>query len=143
MNIPAELSEAAQLDGANPWQFMVQVLISNQLECDWRTGRDSIRKQLEPIFMAVHCYSQTRTSNDPSWSCIFGGRSETGDSYGPMMLGTVLASLPPLIVFIALQKQFLKRFCTHTRQITNGISLTPSSQPFSPELKGEGLKKHF
>ncbi len=36
--------------------------------------------------------------------------NETGDSYGPMMLGTVIASLPPLLLFIVLRKQFLSGF---------------------------------
>ena len=36
--------------------------------------------------------------------------TETGDSFGPLMLGAVLVSLPPLIVFIALQKQFMSGF---------------------------------
>jgi sn-glycerol 3-phosphate transport system permease protein len=30
--------------------------------------------------------------------------------FGPMMLGAVLASLPPVIVFVLLQKQFMSGF---------------------------------
>ena len=31
-------------------------------------------------------------------------------SFGPMMLGAVIASIPPLVVFILLQKQFMSGF---------------------------------
>lgn len=37
----------------------------------------------------------------------------TGDAstqYGPLMLGAVIASLPPVIIFILLQKQFMSGF---------------------------------
>ena len=41
------------------------------------------------------------------------GTLRAGDSaiqYGPLMLGAVFASLPPIIVFILLQKQFMSGF---------------------------------
>lgn len=37
---------------------------------------------------------------------IIGG----GQSYGPLMLGAIVASLPPTIVFMLLQCQFLSGF---------------------------------
>jgi sn-glycerol 3-phosphate transport system permease protein len=33
-----------------------------------------------------------------------------GQSYGPLMLGAVIASIPPTLVFILLQRTFLKGF---------------------------------
>jgi sn-glycerol 3-phosphate transport system permease protein len=33
-----------------------------------------------------------------------------GIQYGPLMLGAVVASIPPLMVFILLQKQFMSGF---------------------------------
>lgn len=41
------------------------------------------------------------------------GALRPGDSaiqYGPLMLGAVFASLPPVIIFILLQKQFMSGF---------------------------------
>ncbi|WP_416671701.1 hypothetical protein [Egbenema bharatensis] len=35
---------------------------------------------------------------------------DTGIAYGPLMMGAVLASIPPLLVFILLQKQFMSGF---------------------------------
>ena len=36
--------------------------------------------------------------------------TDTSISYGPLMLGAVIASIPPVIVFILLQKQFMSGF---------------------------------
>jgi sn-glycerol 3-phosphate transport system permease protein len=33
-----------------------------------------------------------------------------GQTYGPLMLGALIASIPPTLVFILLQKQFLAGF---------------------------------
>ena len=35
---------------------------------------------------------------------------DAGLTYGPLMLAAVIASLPPVIVFILLQKQFMSGF---------------------------------
>ena len=110
MNIPAELSEAAQLDGANPWQFMIQVLIP----ISWNViGALAVIQFVSSWNQFLWPYIIIRKPElqmmQVGLASLAGG-SETGDSYGPMMLGTVIASLPPLIVFIALQKQFLSGF---------------------------------
>jgi sn-glycerol 3-phosphate transport system permease protein len=36
--------------------------------------------------------------------------TDTTITYGPLMLGAVIASIPPLIVFLLLQKQFMSGF---------------------------------
>lgn len=110
MNIPAELSEAAQLDGANPWQFMIQVLIP----ISWNViGALAVIQFVSSWNQFLWPYIIIRKPElqmmQVGLASLAGG-FETGDSYGPMMLGTVIASLPPLIVFIALQKQFLSGF---------------------------------
>ena len=35
---------------------------------------------------------------------------EVGRTYGPIMLGAVIASIPPIIIFVLMQKQFLQGF---------------------------------
>lgn len=110
MNIPTELSEAAQLDGANPWQFLMRVLIP----ISWNViGALAVIQFVSSWNQFLWPYIVIRK---PELQMIqvgiasLAGGNETGTSYGPVMLGTVLASLPPLIIFIALQKQFLSGF---------------------------------
>ncbi|MAS36508.1 MAG: glycerol-3-phosphate ABC transporter permease [Anaerolineaceae bacterium] len=109
-NIPAELSEAAQMDGATPIQFLFRVLIP----ISWNA--------IAALFVIQFLYAW----NQYLWPLMIiqdtalkpvqvGLRTlvagvETGDSFGPLMLGAVIASIPPLIVFIALQKQFMSGF---------------------------------
>lgn len=109
-NIPAELSEAAQMDGATPLQFLFRVLIP----ISWNA--------IAALFVIQFLYAW----NQYLWPLMIiqdtnikpvqvGLRTlvagiETGDSFGPLMLGAVLASIPPLIVFVALQKQFMSGF---------------------------------
>jgi sn-glycerol 3-phosphate transport system permease protein len=109
-NIPAELSEAAQMDGATPMQFLFRILIP----ISWNA--------IAALFVIQFLYAW----NQYLWPLMIiqdtalkpvqvGLRTlvsgiETGDSFGPLMLGAVIASIPPLIVFIALQKQFMSGF---------------------------------
>src|SRR5690554_4948441 len=108
-SIPAELSEAAQLDGANPLQFLFKVLIP----ISWNTiGALAV---VQSIY-AWNMYTwPNMIISDPSLDVVQVGLSalRTGDAstqYGPLMLGAVIASLPPVIIFILLQKQFMSGF---------------------------------
>lgn len=109
-SVPAELSEAAQIDGANPLQFLWRVLIPIswnaiaalfviQFLYAWNQYLWPLMVVQEPMMKPVQVGLRTLVSG-----------TETGDSFGPLMLGAVLASLPPLVVFIALQKQFMSGF---------------------------------
>lgn len=109
-NIPAELSEAAQMDGANPLQFLVYVLIP----ISWNA--------IAALFVIQFLYAWNQylwplmIIQDTSLKPVQVGLRtlvagiETGDSFGPLMLGAVIASVPPLLVFILLQKQFMSGF---------------------------------
>lgn len=108
--IPPELSEAAQMDGASPIQFLFRVLIP----ISWNT--------IAALFVIQFLYAW----NQYIWPLIIiqdrsiqqvqvGLRTlvagaETGDSFGPLMLGAVIASIPPVLIFVLLQRQFMSGF---------------------------------
>ena len=109
-NIPSELSEAAQMDGANPLQFLFRILIPIswnaigalfviQFLFAWNQYIWPLMIIRDTDFQVVQVGLRTLQSG-----------VETGDSFGPMMLGAVIASVPPLVVFIVLQKQFMSGF---------------------------------
>ncbi len=108
-NIPAELSEAAQLDGATPVRFLVQVLIP----LSWNTiGALAViqfiyawNMYLWPLLVIS---DQQRQVVQVGLGSLKGLGS--GVSFGPLMLGAVIASIPPVIVFVLLQKQFMSGF---------------------------------
>ena len=109
-NIPSELSEAAQMDGANPLQFLFQILVP----ISWNA--------IGALFVIQFLFAWNQyiwplmIVQDSQYQVVQVGLKtlqsgvETGDSFGPMMLGAVLASLPPLLVFVFLQKQFMSGF---------------------------------
>lgn len=108
-NIPAELSEAAQLDGATPLQFLFRVLVP----MSWNTiGALAViqfvyvwNMYLWPVLIIQ---GPERQVVQVGLRTLLGGDTQT--SYGPMMLGAVLASIPPVLVFVLLQKQFMSGF---------------------------------
>ncbi|MGF1576125.1 MAG: carbohydrate ABC transporter permease [Cyanophyceae cyanobacterium] len=108
-NIPSELSEAAQLDGANPLQFLWRVLVP----MSWNTiGALAVIQFVYTwnmyLWPRLIIQGQSRQVVQVGLQSLLNLDSST--SYGPMMLGAVIASVPPLIVFIALQKQFMSGF---------------------------------
>jgi sn-glycerol 3-phosphate transport system permease protein len=108
-NIPAEFSEAAQLDGATPLQFLWKVLVP----MSWNTiGALAViqfvyvwNMYLWPVLIMQ---GPERQVVQVGLRTLIGG--DIAISYGPMMLGAVIATIPPLVVFILLQKQFMSGF---------------------------------
>jgi sn-glycerol 3-phosphate transport system permease protein len=108
-NIPAELSEAAQLDGARPLQFLTRVLIP----ISWNTiGALAVIQFVYVwnmyIWPVLIIQGQDRQVVQVGLRTLMGG--DAALVFGPMMMGAVIASLPPVIVFILLQKQFMSGF---------------------------------
>jgi len=108
-SIPPELSEAAQLDGANPLQFLWRVLIP----MSWNTiGALAVVQCIYAWNMYIW---PNMIISDPDMEVVQVGIGalRSGDSalqYGPLMLGAVFVSLPPVIIFMLLQKQFMSGF---------------------------------
>ncbi|HVO71449.1 MAG TPA: carbohydrate ABC transporter permease [Aggregatilineaceae bacterium] len=108
-SIPAELSEAAQLDGANPLQFLFRVLVP----MSWNTiGALAVVQSIYAWNMYIW---PNMIISDPKMEVVQVGigalrSGESALQYGPLMLGAVFASLPPVIVFILLQKPFMSGF---------------------------------
>ncbi len=108
-NIPGELSEAAQLDGAAPLQFLWRVLVP----ISWNTiGALAVIQFVYVwnmyIWPVMIIQGQERQVVQVGLRTLMGG--DAALIFGPMMLGAVLASIPPIIVFILLQKQFMSGF---------------------------------
>ena len=108
-SIPHELVEAAQLDGANPLQFLVRVLIP----MSWNTIGALVVIQ---FLFAWNMYLWPRMiiTEQETQVVQVGMRSlislDTGVSYGPLMLAAVVTSIPPVLIFVLLQKQFMSGF---------------------------------
>ncbi|BAN03796.1 carbohydrate ABC transporter permease [Ilumatobacter coccineus] len=107
--LPAELSDAARIDGAGPVQFLFRIL----LPLSWNViGALAVIQFL----YSWNMYLWPRlVINDQSEQVVQIGLGTLrnvggGQSYGPLMLGAVIASIPPTLVFVLLQRTFLKGF---------------------------------
>lgn len=104
-NLPAELSEAAQLDGANPLQFLFMVLIP----LSWNTIGALAVIQFVYVWN-MYLWPQLLQADVVQVGLGSLLNFDGALSYGPMMMGAVIASLPPVFVFLMLQRQFMKGF---------------------------------
>lgn len=108
-NLPSELSEAAQIDGANPLQFLVRILIP----LSWNTiGALAV---IQFVYMWNQYLWPLLIIKDERLQVVQVGlgtlrNAEGATTYGPLMLAAVVATLPPVLVFILLQKQFMSGF---------------------------------
>ena len=104
------LSEAAQLDGAGPLQFLLRVLLP--------LSRNTVTALVVIMFIGAwnsYLWPLLIVTN-PDLQVIQVGLStlddgvEIGRTWGPIMLGAVIASIPPIAIFVLMQKQFLQGF---------------------------------
>lgn len=110
-SMPSELSEAAQMDGMNPLQYLGFVLIP----LSWNTiGALFVISFLAGWNMYLW---PLMIITDPAKQVVQVGlgfitQSDglTAENLGPLMLGAVVSSIPPLIVFMAMQRQFMRGF---------------------------------
>lgn len=115
MSIPPDMSEAAQLDGANPIQFLIRILIP----MSWSTIAAimvimflaSWNSYLWPLTIIRDVERQVVQVGLAQFVAVEGEAS----AFGPGMMGVLIASIPPLLIFIVLQKQFMNGF-TLTRK---------------------------
>lgn len=104
-NLPADLAEAAQIDGVSPIQFLFKILIP----LSWNTiGALAV---IQFIFgWNMYLWPLLLQPDDQVVQVGLGSlrNADQGQIYGPLMLGALLASMPPIIVFLVLQKPFMK-----------------------------------
>ncbi|WP_309128888.1 carbohydrate ABC transporter permease [Microbacterium sp.] len=106
MSLPAELEEAARIDGANPWQTFWRIMVP----------------LAKPGIIALVVFTVLWSWNDLLWPLIVTTDPEKmplsvglsqlvglhGTDYPVLMAGALLATLPMLITFMILQRQFIQ-----------------------------------
>ncbi len=110
-NMPVELLEASQIDGATPFTFLTRVLIP----LSWNI--------IGALFVIQFVYTwnmflwPSLIIRDDSAQVVqvamqtllnFGGAL----TFGPLMLAAIIASIPPALVFVVMQKPFMSGFVT-------------------------------
>lgn len=108
-NIPRELAEAAQLDGATPLRFLTSVLIP----MSWNViGAHALIQFISSwnqyLWPVLIIQNQTDQVIQVGVRASISAGVQT--DFGLLMAAGIIASLPPLVLFVLLQKQFMNGF---------------------------------
>jgi len=108
MTIPDELVEAAKIDGAGPWRFLIDTVIPLS------------RTNIAALFVILFIYGWNQylwpllVTNTPSMTTIvigirqMIGNGDTQTEWQIVMATTLLAVLPPVLVVLLMQRWFVK-----------------------------------
>jgi sn-glycerol 3-phosphate transport system permease protein len=108
LTIPDELVEAAKIDGAGPWRFLIDTVIPLS------------RTNIAALFVILFIFGWNQylwpllVTNTPSMTTIvigirqMIGNGDTQTEWHIVMATTLLAVLPPLLVVLLMQRWFVK-----------------------------------
>ncbi len=108
LTVPDELAEAARVDGARPMRFFIDILLPMS------------RTNIAALFVILFIYGWNQylwpllITTDPEMNTIVMGIKQmfpSGDDFAnwPVIMATaILATLPPVLVVIAMQRLFVK-----------------------------------
>ena len=108
-NIPREMAEAAQIDGASPGRFLFSILIPmswNVIVAHAMIQFIAMWNQyIWPVVMSLDMEDQMIQVGVANAATVSGQAD-----FGLLMTAGVIASIPPLILFVLLQRQFMSGF---------------------------------
>jgi multiple sugar transport system permease protein len=107
LSMPAELEDAARIDGAGPWAIFWRIVLPLS----------------QPVLAALAIFSFRSAWNDFLWPLIAVNKPEmfplpvalallrgaySSESYGPIMAGAALSALPLLLVFLVANRHIVE-----------------------------------
>ncbi len=111
MSIPASLVDAARVDGIGPMRFLWQILVPMSMNT---IGAMAViqfvyiwNQYLWPLIIIA---SNEKQMIQIGLKMLTGAGPEGMLNWGVAMAGTIITMLPPLIVFMLLQEQFMRGF---------------------------------
>jgi len=111
MSIPASLVDAARVDGVGPMRFLWQILVPMSMNT---VGALAViqfvyiwNQYLWPLIIIA---SNEKQMIQIGLKMLTGAGPEGMLNWGVAMAGTIITMLPPLIVFLLLQEQFMRGF---------------------------------
>jgi sn-glycerol 3-phosphate transport system permease protein len=111
MSIPGSLVDAARVDGVGPMRFLWQILVPMSMNT---VGALAViqfvyiwNQYLWPLIIIA---SNEKQMIQIGLKMLTGAGPEGMLNWGVAMAGTIITMLPPLIVFLLLQEQFMRGF---------------------------------
>ncbi|MFC5908297.1 carbohydrate ABC transporter permease [Streptacidiphilus monticola] len=105
VNIPAELDEAAMVDGCTRWGAFVRVILPLTVPGLVTTGIYCWIQAWNEFVIANTMLSSNNKQTSMVWLTGFSASPTHGADYGAQMAGALLISLPVIILFVLFQKR--------------------------------------
>ncbi|MFJ5923343.1 carbohydrate ABC transporter permease [Kitasatospora sp. NPDC092948] len=105
VNIPAELDEAAMVDGCTQWGAFFRVILPLTLPGLITTGVYSWIQAWNEFIVANVLLGSSNTHTSMMWLTFYSTTPTRGADYGSQMAGGLLVSLPVIILFVFFQKK--------------------------------------
>ncbi|BAS28023.1 carbohydrate ABC transporter permease [Limnochorda pilosa] len=104
--IPKQLEEAAEIDGCSRLQALRRVVLPLALPGISSVGIYAFLWSWSELMFALSFLTSGDMQTVPVFLSLFVGQYQT--RWGPLFAGSVLASLPPMVMFLFLQKYFIQ-----------------------------------
>ncbi|WP_073814365.1 carbohydrate ABC transporter permease [Kitasatospora sp. CB01950] len=105
VNIPAELDEAAMVDGCTQWGAFFRVILPLTLPGLITTGVYSWIQAWNEFIVANTLLASSGAKTSMMWLTFYSTTPTRGADYGSQMAGGLLVSLPVIILFVFFQKK--------------------------------------
>lgn len=110
-SIPESLADAARVDGAGPLRFLTQVLVPMSMNT---IGALAVIQFIymwnQYLWPLIIMQSENKQVIQLGLKMLTGSGRAGVKPWGPAMAGSIIAMLPPLLIFLLLQEQFMKGF---------------------------------
>ncbi len=112
LSIPHELEDAARVDGASSlriwWSIVLPLARPALTAVAIITFLSAWNSFFWPLIATRTDASRTLPVGIAQFMSLRPGQSQAAQAYGPSMAGAVIAALPPILVFYALQRYFIQ-----------------------------------
>ncbi|MER8183657.1 carbohydrate ABC transporter permease [Kitasatospora sp. NPDC094015] len=105
VNIPAELDEAAMVDGCTKWGAFFRVILPLTLPGLITTGVYSWIQAWNEFIVVNTMLSSGGKQTSMAWLTFYATTPTRGADYGAQMAGALLVSLPVILMFVIFQKK--------------------------------------
>lgn len=107
--IPKALLESAQVEGANDWKRLWLIMVPSVRPMIVAIGIIFMINVWNEYFWPLMVINDQKMFTIPLALQLF-INNEGGTSWGPMMAVATMASIPPVIIFLTMQKQIISSF---------------------------------
>jgi len=112
LSLPPELFDAARIDGAGPWTTLTRVVLPLVRPAVTAVTILSFLGAWNLYLWPLLVLNDTKAKTLSVGMQYFAANQESVQQWGPLMATAVLATLPPLILYIVAQKAIISAFVT-------------------------------